>query len=156
MNKPKTFYTIAKYRNFTKAGELLGLTQPAVSLQMKALEEEYFTKLFERIGRDVFLTEAGKVLFEYAERILTTLEEANLAIKECEDSYKGKVSFGVSMFAGAYIIPPILGRYKEHHPETMFFVKVRYVKDVFPLIIENEVDFGLMGEGEQKNTIIAF
>ena len=60
------------------------------------------------------------------------------------------------MFAGAYIIPPILGRYKEHHPETMFFVKVRYAKDVFPLIIENEVDFGLMGEGEQKNTIIAF
>jgi len=58
MNKLKTFYTIAKYRNFTKAGELLGLTQPAVSLQMKALEEEYFTKLFERIGRDVFLTEA--------------------------------------------------------------------------------------------------
>ncbi|MFA5077847.1 MAG: LysR family transcriptional regulator [Candidatus Micrarchaeia archaeon] len=150
MNKLRTFYTIAKYRSFTKAGELLGLTQPAVSLQMKALEEEYCTKLFERIGREVFLTDAGKVLFEHAERILTTLEEADLAIKECKDPFKGKVSFGASMFAGAYIIPPILGRFKEYHPGIVFSVKVRYAKDIFPLILENEVDFGLMGEGERK------
>lgn len=150
MDKLKTFYTIAKYRSFTKAGEMLGLSQPAVSFQIKALEEEYCTKLFERIGRDVFLTDAGKVLFEYAERILTTLEEANLAIKECKNPFKGKVSFGVSMFAGTYIIPPILGKFKEYYPGTMFSVKVRYAKDIFPLILENEVDFGLMGEGEKR------
>ena len=61
-------------KSFTKAAETLGLTQPDVSLQIKSLEKEYGTKLFEKIGKEIFLTDSGKILMVYAEKILSTME----------------------------------------------------------------------------------
>ncbi|MGI6102947.1 MAG: LysR family transcriptional regulator, partial [Bacillota bacterium] len=76
MNKIITFHMVAKCKSFTKAAESLGLTQPAVSLQIKSLEDECGMELFERVGKNILLTDAGKTLLLYVERILHTMEEA--------------------------------------------------------------------------------
>lgn len=158
MNRLRTFYTVAQYGSFTKAAEVLGLTQPAVSLQIKALEDEYCTELFERVGRDIFTTDSGKTLMIYAEKILSALEEVNLALKECKNPLKGRVNFGASVFAGIYILPPILGNFKRSYPEVAFSIKIRYAEDIMKGIVGNEIDFGITGEcdeGQNDKTLLS-
>lgn len=150
MEKLRIFYTIATCKSFTKAAEILGLTQPDVSLQIKSLEKEYCTKLFEKIGKEIFLTDSGKVLLVYAEKILSTMEEANLALKECNNPLRGRVNFGASMLVGTYILPSLLGNFKKAYPEISFSIKIRYAKDLITLLENNDIDFCVVGEGSKK------
>jgi len=152
MDRLKIFYTVAQYRSFTKAAEVLGLTQPAISFQIKALENEYCTELFERIGRDIFITDSGKTLMIYAEKILSALEEADLALKESNNPLKGRVNFGASIVAGIYILPRILGNFKRRYPNVALSMKMKYAsaRDIIVGdIARNEIDFGIMVEDNQ-------
>ncbi|MEG3066313.1 LysR family transcriptional regulator [Acetomicrobium sp.] len=111
MNKIITFHMVAKCKSFTRAAESLGLTQPAVSLQIKSLEDECGMELFERVGKNILLTDAGKTLLLYVEKILHTMEEAKRALKEAQDPLSGEIKFGASILSGIYVIPPILGKF---------------------------------------------
>lgn len=147
MEKLKTFYFVAKLKSFTKAAEVLALSQPAVSFQIKSLEEEYGTVLFERIGREVSLTEAGEILFQHVEKIINELEAIDLALKRYADPLKGTVRLGASILCSTYLIPPILGKFRSLYPSVSFKIRARYAQEILKLLLENEVDFGIMGEG---------
>ena len=134
MNKIITFHMVAKCKSFTRAAESLGLTQPAVSLQIKSLEDECGMELFERVGKNILLTDAGKTLLLYVEKILHTMEEAKRALKEAQDPLSGEIKFGASILSGIYVIPPILGRFNREHPHVTF----------------NKIDFAIMGEGDKS------
>lgn len=151
MDRLKIFYAVAQYRSFTKAAEALGLTQPAISFQIKALENEYCTELFERIGREIFITDSGKTLMIYAEKILSALEEADLALKESNNPLKGRVNFGASIVASIYILPRILGDFKRRYPNIALSMKMRYAsaRDIIRDIARNEIDFGIMVEDDE-------
>ncbi|HEY8541688.1 MAG TPA: LysR family transcriptional regulator [Pseudothermotoga sp.] len=151
MDRLRTFYFVAKLKSFTKAAEALALTQPAVSIQIKSLEQEYGTILFERAGREIVLTEAGKILFSHVERIFSELERAESRLREYSDPLRGTVSFGSSILCSTYLIPPILGKFRQLYPSVRFSLKVRYAEEVLKFIIENEIDFGIMGEGNKVN-----
>lgn len=151
LEKIKTFYTIAQVKNFTKAAEELNLTQPAVSSQINSLEEKYGIKLFERIGKKIYLTKAGEVLLPYAEKIIATFEEAKLAIAKVKDPSYGKLNFGASMISGIHIVPKLLKKFQENHPKIEIHVRVTYAYEILSMIENNEVDFGIIDErGTEK------
>ena len=150
MNKIITFHMVAKCKSFTRAAESLGLTQPAVSLQIKSLEDECGMELFERVGKNILLTDAGKTLLLYVEKILHTMEEAKRALKEAQDPLSGEIKFGASILSGIYVIPPILGKFKREHPHVTFSVKIRFARDLIESIEDNKIDFAIMGEGDKS------
>ncbi|HBT39275.1 MAG: Putative [NiFe] hydrogenase, gamma subunit [Thermotoga sp. 50_1627] len=149
LERLRTFYFVAKLKSFTKAAKYLALTQPAVSLQIKALENEYGTTLFERRGKEVILTESGKVLITYAEKILSAFEEMKLKLKKCGDPLCGKVSFGASILTAIYLLPSILGKFRRLYPQVQFTLRVRYAEEILEFLAENQVNFGIMGEGNR-------
>ncbi len=156
LEKLKTFYVIAQTKSFTKAAEELNLTQPAVSSQISSLEGKYGIKLFERIGRKVYLTKAGEVLLPYAERIIALAEEAKLAITKVKDPTFGKLNFGASMISGIHIIPGILEEFKRKHPNIETHVHITYAYEILNMIEENKIDFGIVDERGTERTKMIF
>ena len=112
----KVFRAVAEHLSFRKAGEVLYLTQPAVTLQVKTLEEELGTKLFERSASGVSLTDAGSVLLEYAEQLhqLAKVAEARLAALKGEAA--GELALGASTTIAQYVLPALLAEFSRSFP----------------------------------------
>ena len=103
-HKLKVFCTVAETKSFSKTSEIIHLTQPAVSLQIQALEEIYETKLFDRSSSTVTLTPAGEILYKYAKEILSLYASAEKVIGELTGLVKGSISIGASSTIGNYLL----------------------------------------------------
>jgi DNA-binding transcriptional LysR family regulator len=112
----KVFRAVAEHLSFRKAGEALYLTQPAVTLQIKALEEELGTKLFERSASGVGITEAGKVLLQYAERMHQLADEAEGRLAALKGETAGELVLGASTTIAQYVLPPLLADFSRAYP----------------------------------------
>ncbi len=112
------FITVAATGSFSRAAEQLCLTQPAVSKRITALEEQLDTRLFDRIGRRVTLTEAGALLRPRAEHILAELEDSRRAITNLKDTIAGRLSIGTSHHIGLHRLPPVLRTFTSACPEV--------------------------------------
>lgn len=110
------FLAVADALHFTKAAEGLPVSQPALSAQIKQLEQEVGVPLFDRVGRSVQLTRAGSVFREHARRALREMELAQVAIAEEEGLQRGTLTVGVVQTVNAYLIPDIVGRFSTLHP----------------------------------------
>ena len=108
----QVFYTVAKQLSFTKAAEQLFMTQPAVTFQVKQLEEHFNTRLFERSHGRIALTPAGRLVLEYAERILALSEEMDTRVGELTGAVAGPLLLGASTTIAEFILPQILGEFK--------------------------------------------
>ena len=115
----KVFRTVAEKLNFTNAAEALFLTQPAVTLQIKTLEEDLGVKLFDRAGGKVKLTEAGEVLLGYAARITDLYNEAEIAVGALTGEERGKLSIGASTTIAQYVLPALLGEFLSYNPRRI-------------------------------------
>ncbi len=143
--KIKAFYIIARTGSFSKAAEELYLTQPAISAQIKDLERIYGVKLFERIGHRVELTEEGKALLPYAERVVNSLDESRVIVRRTANSKIKYLRIGASLLPGIYLLPDIVAGYKEKHPEVSVFVRVGYATQISKMVRESEMDVGIVG-----------
>ena len=112
----KVFRAVAEHLSFRKAGEQLYLTQPAVTLQIKALEEELATKLFERSASGVTLSEAGKTLLTYAERLQELAEQAENELASLKGQAAGSLVLGASTTIAQYVIPKYLAAFSRRFP----------------------------------------
>ncbi len=112
----KTFITVAELGSFSLAGERLYLTQPAVSKRIKALEQELDTHLFDRIGRRVSLTEAGRTLLPRAQAILQAMEDSRRELGNLSSEVGGRLSIGTSHHIGLHRLPPVLRRFSRDYP----------------------------------------
>ncbi len=110
------FLAIAEIGNFSRAAEHLNISQPGLSTQIKQLERELGTPLFDRVGRKIRMTESGELLLNYARKILLDLREAKQAIGELEGLVRGNVSIGVVQTINAYLIPHISSIYLAAYP----------------------------------------
>lgn len=110
------FLAVADALHFTKAAEGLPVSQPALSAQIKQLEQEVGVPLFDRVGRSVQLTRAGSIFREHARRALREMELAQVAIAEEEGLQRGTLTVGVVQTVNAYLIPEIVGRFSTLHP----------------------------------------
>ena len=112
------FLAVADALHFTKAAEGLPVSQPALSAQVKQLEHEVGVPLFDRVGRSVQLTRAGSIFREHARRALREMELAQMAIAEVEGLHRGALSVGVVQTVNAYLIPEIVTRFSNLHPQV--------------------------------------
>src|ERR1035441_1273370 len=109
------FRAVAEQLSFRKAAEELYLTQPAVSLQIKALEEDLGVQLFDRTGAHIALTTAGRVLLEYSKQVNALLVQAEHAIAALSGEHAGQLALGASTTIAQYVLPRLLGEFRREY-----------------------------------------
>ncbi len=152
-HKLKVFCTVADVKSFSKASEIIHLTQPAVSLQIQALEDYYETKLFDRTSNNVTLTPAGEVLYKYAKEILSLYTDAEKNICTLTGLVKGGIVIGASSTIGNYILPKVLTDFRKSNPRLKFDLHVGNTKRVIYLLNSSNIDIGLI-EGDVTSSKI--
>ena len=141
----RIFYTVAQRRSITGAAEELLLSQPAVSLQLKALEKELGLPLFHRGGPKLRLTQAGEVLYRSAVSILHAKDEAERAITELRGGTQGRLILGAGTTGGMYVLPRIVQAYKSEWPETEILFHVGTTDQILEKLLQNVLDMGVVG-----------
>lgn len=154
-HKLRVFCAVADTKSFSKASELIHLTQPAVSLQIQALEELYETRLFDRSGNSINLTPAGEILYRRAKEILALYAEAQKNISEITGAVKGALSIGASSTIGNYLIPSVISSFKKKIPNVNISLIVSNTRTITEKLNAGEIDVALV-EGDvsrQKFTV---
>ncbi|MDF2523202.1 MAG: transcriptional regulator, LysR family, partial [Clostridiales bacterium] len=141
----KLFNTLAKELNFSKAADALFISQPAVSMQIKKLENDLNLKLFDKIGKSIFLNDNGKVLYDYTKKIFSLVEEAETKLSIINGEFRGNINIGASNTPGTYILPKVLGRFKEKYPSVNTTLHVANTYRIEKMIFENKIDFAING-----------
>jgi DNA-binding transcriptional LysR family regulator len=150
----QVFYTVAKQLSFTKAAEQLFMTQPAVTFQVKQLEEQFNTRLFERSHGRIALTPAGRLVMDYAERVLTLTEEMDMRVGELTGAVAGPLLLGASMTIAEYILPKILGEFKAEHPEVQAHLSVGNSETIVSRVADHALDVGLIESPSYQSTLV--
>lgn len=139
----RSFCEIARERSFTRAAARLALTQPAISLQMKALEEELGEPLLIRHRTRLRLTPAGELLYQHAQTVLASLEAARADITAFHQGLRGHVALATSDTNSMYILPEVLRQFRECYPQVRIDIRDKMSSQVLQLVVDQEVDFGL-------------
>jgi DNA-binding transcriptional LysR family regulator len=141
----RIFYTVAQRKSVTAAAADLLLSQPAVSLQLKALEKELGLPLFHRGGARLRLTQAGEVLYRSAVSMLHAKDEVERAIAELRGGTKGRLILGAGTTGGMYVLPRIVHGYKGDWPETEILFHIGTTDQILEKLLQNVLDMGLVG-----------
>ena len=137
------FLTVAAERSFSRAAVKLHRTQPAVSQAVRRLEDELGERLFDRSSKQGTLTEAGRVLREYAQRLMRLSEEAELAVRELRDLRRGRVLVGANE-AGVHALLPLIARFRQGHPQIQVDVRRVPSRQVGVEVMQGSLDFGVI------------
>ena len=148
--KLKIFFETAKCLNMTKVAKSMYISQPSISQAIAELESDLDVKLFDRIGKRLYLTHEGEVYFEYSRRILNLYEEANSTIRSSKEGQKGKIVIGASTTIGIYILPELIKEFNELHKNIEISLIIENTQLIEELIMENKVDIALV-EGYVKS-----
>lgn len=147
---------VAAEKNFTKAAAVLYLSQPALSKQLRKLEENLNTLLINRERNQICLTETGKVVLHYSNRILALSEESCRAIIDLKNCQRGNLSIGASQTIGAYLMPRIVGLFTQNFPEVNLNLEVHSTGVIAKKIINREIDIAVVGgeiDGDLKKNL---
>ncbi|MEC5396400.1 LysR family transcriptional regulator [Uliginosibacterium sp. H1] len=140
----QVFHAVARLGSFTRAAETLFMTQPAVTFQIKQLEEQFNTRLLDRGHGKVTLTPAGEIVFNYADRILGLSDEMETRINELANELSGTITIGVSRTIAAYWLPTLLEKFKEKYPRVVPRVFVGNSELMQNRVVEHELDVGII------------
>jgi len=140
----QVFYSVAKQLSFTKAAEQLFMTQPAVTFQVKQLEEQFNARLFERSHGKITLTPAGRLVMDYAERILALSEEMETRVGELTGTMSGPMLLGASTTIAEFVLPRILGEFKVEHPQVHTHLTVGNSEMIEHRVADHALDLGLI------------
>jgi DNA-binding transcriptional LysR family regulator len=153
----KVFFEVANLLSFTKASQVLNLSQPAISKHIKALEEEYKTSLFERTGNGIRLTEPGRILLVHVRQAREVQIRLEYELSTHQDEYnaKGELRLGASTTVALYIIPEILSAFRRKYPNVHITLLNRNSENVLNALGNNEIDLGII-EGETKTTSVNY
>jgi DNA-binding transcriptional LysR family regulator len=140
----QVFYTVARLLSFTKAAESLHMTQPAVTFQVRQLEEHFNTRLFDRTHNRISLTEAGKRVYEYSDRIFELYTEMESAVREMTGDISGVLMIGASTTIAEYMLPALLGDFKKQYPDVNVQLKVSNSDGIVSMVENNIIDLGVV------------
>jgi DNA-binding transcriptional LysR family regulator len=141
----KVFESVARHLNYTRAAEELFLTQPAVSMQVKLLEEHLGVALFEQLGKRIHLTEAGQEVLAYARTVTQQLDELESVLNRIKGLSGGRLRISVATTAN-YFIPTLLGTFSRRYPEVTVSLDVTNREALLQQLSENTVDLVIMGQ----------
>lgn len=143
LNQLRTFQLIAAHKSFSKAAEQLHLTQPAVTQQIKNLENELEEPLLDRLGRSLALTPAGEIFLIYTQQILNLTEQAADTVRQFSQ-VRGRLTIGAGTTNTIFRLPEILRSYREKHPQIEIRIRSGSSDLITALVYENAVDLGLV------------
>ncbi|HYP13977.1 MAG TPA: LysR family transcriptional regulator [Bryobacteraceae bacterium] len=138
-----TFLEIVRLKSFSKAAQTCFRTQPAISAQVRQLEQELNTTLFERLGTRISLTAAGKIFADYAEQILQLRRRAQDVINELERVPRGELVIAANESTCIYVLPAVFSEYKKQFPNVQLHVDRAYGSRVVAAVLDNLADFGI-------------
>ncbi len=138
-----TFLEIVRLKSFSKAAQTCYRTQPAISAQVRQLEQELNTTLFERFGTRISLTVAGRIFAEYSEQILSLRRKAQDAINELEKVPRGELVIAANEATCIYVLPGVFAEFKKQFPNVQLLVDRSYGTRVVQAVLDNLADFGI-------------
>lgn len=138
-----TFLEIVRLKSFSKAAQTCYRTQPAISAQVRQLEQELNATLFERLGTRIALTTAGKIFAEYAEQILQLRRQAQDSINELERVPRGEITIAANEATCIYVLPSVFSEYKKQFPNVQLHVDRSYGSRVVSAVVDNLADYGI-------------
>jgi len=149
------FNIAAKTLSITQTAKKMHLSQPSVSIQIKDLEDALHVRLFERINRKITLTDAGKVFFEYSEKLLNLIEEVNAVMNEFSTGDVGKLVLGASSTVGIYVLPRHLGEFKDLYPKAEIALMVQNRQEALEHCIAGEMDFAFIQDPPKHPDLVS-
>ncbi len=141
----RTFLAVQKHLSYTEAGKEVFLSQPAVWRQVRKLEADLRVPLFERLGKSLTLTDAGRTLAAEAEKLLGNVDRVVEAVQAQEGPSRGRLRIGASTTPGFYLLPSVLGRFHAWYPEVELTYRVENSLGIEEAILNNELDLGFVG-----------
>ncbi len=151
----QVFQTVARLLSFTKAAEELHMTQPAVTFQVRQLEEQFNTRLFDRTHNRISLTDAGKRVYDCAERIFELYAEMDNSVRELTGDISGVLILGASTTVAEYMLPALLGDFKDKNPEVTIRLKVANTDGIVSMVENNAIDLGVVeAPVNNKNLVV--
>ena len=140
----RVFRSVAKSGGFTRASEQLALSQSTVSQHIKQLEDELGCSLFLRSGKKIYISEAGKLLYTYADRIFTELKNAEMSVRELSAMKRGTIRLGVGATTLTYQLPEVLGKYKRRYPDIELIVTTSTTELLLQQVSSQTVDLAIV------------
>ena len=138
------FFSVARLLSFTKAADTLHMTQPAVTFQVRQLEEYFNTRLFDRTHNKISLTAAGERVYVYAEKIFELYDEMENSVRELTGEISGVLILGASTTVAEYMLPALLGDFKVKYPEVNIRLKVSNTDGIVSMVENNVIDLGVV------------
>src|SRR3989440_1636391 len=142
-----TFQVVAKHCSYVRAAEELHFSQPAVSAQIRHLENTVGVKLFEQIGRKTHLTQAGEELYIYSQKIFSIIDETMELMEMLRSPHYGRLSVGADTTVGSYVIPGMLGKFRQMFPAVEISLEVLNRLSLVDALVSNRVDMAARGAG---------
>jgi DNA-binding transcriptional LysR family regulator len=141
----RVFVSVFQNKSFSKAAKQLRLTQPTVSAHIRALEDEYNCKLFDRLGRTIIPTKEAEVLYQYAGEIIEKTDAINEVIGRFKNKITGKLIIGASTIPGTYLLPLIMNSFLKRYPTVSFQILIADSKKIIESLSKHELLMGIVG-----------
>ena len=145
LNQLEIFCKIIELKSFSRAAEALHLSQPTLTEHIKTLEDHLGSTLLDRLGREILPTKAGKILHDYAQKILSLKIEAEQTLYSLKGELKGDLLVGASTIPGEYILPSLIKRFRDNFPDIWIKLTISDTKEVIDDIVNNRIEFGIVG-----------
>ncbi len=150
-----TFMQVAELGNFSRAAEKVLRSQPAVSAQIRQLEEEYGAKLFDRTKKSVTLTPAGELLLDYVKKLLTLRQDSLQAVADSGTETRGVLSIGANETTFLYVLPEVLARYHKQYPRVRISVYRNFSHKVLQKVEDDEIELGVVTSPVRSTSLSA-
>jgi DNA-binding transcriptional LysR family regulator len=154
LHQLKIFRTVAEHLSYTRAAEQLHLSQSSVSLQVKQLERTLGLDLFEQIGKKIYLTESGRVLQEYSQKLFALIDETLLVLDEMKGVMRGAVNVVADTTAGIYVVPQAIGGFHRLHPAIQMSLEVQGRTGAEEMLLANRADLAIIARVPDSMTFV--
>jgi DNA-binding transcriptional LysR family regulator len=141
----EVFAGVYELRSFSRTASSLRLTQSTVSEHVRLLEEELGTRLFDRLSRETVPTRAGELLYSYARQMLALRSQARQAVDDFLGQIAGTLLAGASTIPGEYVLPAVIGRFRERHPRVAITLQISDSRGIVQAVLDGQVDVGVVG-----------
>lgn len=142
----RVYVTVVEQQSFSRAAEILHLSQPGVSLQIRNLEKEFDVKLMNRSPKWIKLTEAGELLYKRAKEMLNLYESVKLDLARLHDTVSGSLQIGASFTIGEYVLPRLFSSFAKQYPDVEMGITIANSTEIVGAIRDNKIDVGLIEE----------
>ena len=155
LRKLEVFCEVYELKSFSQAGKACLLSQPTVSEHIRHLETHLDVRLFDRLGREVVPTRAGEILYNYARRMLNLKREARQTLERYRGKMSGDLELGGSTIPGQYILPSLIGRFRENFPDIFIKLIIADTMKITNMVLDGQLELGVVG-AKMKNNKLQF